>query len=153
MKNVLIFFVLLTVASPPNPEIEIKLVQPRYFQEDDFKRIPEYLTGKEFSGRRLIVRTQPAQRAGLYFILTLSRSAAALPNDTKVRIELLLEGEPRPKSFTLEIPKKRPFTRDLFMGLTGSHWPHPDIRPLAWNVSLVGPSDEIIDQKESFLWE
>jgi hypothetical protein len=153
VKHILIFFGLLSITSPLDSEIEIKLVQTRYFLEEDFVRIREYLNGKEFSGRRLAVRTQSDQRTGLYFVLTLSRNAAALPSDTKVRIEVLTEGELTARSFEFEIPKKRPFTRDLFLGLTGSHWPNPNAVPLAWNISLMGPSEEIIDQQKSFLWE
>ncbi len=152
IKVPVIAFVLFAVTVPLYPSVEIKMVQPRYLEEKDFERIQEYLTGKEVHGRRLIMRTQPARRAGLYFILTLSRSASTLPSDAKIRIELVPEGEPNPKSFTLEFPENRRHARELFVGLTGSHWPDPDTTPLAWKVSLVGPTNEIIHQKESFLW-
>lgn len=153
MKNILICFVLLSITSPLDSEIEIKLVQTRYFLEEDFSRIREYFKGKEFSGRRLAVRTQSDQRTGFYFVLTLSRNAAALPSETKVRIEVITEEELTARSFEFELPLKRPFTRDLFLGLTGSHWPNPNTVPLAWNISLIGPSEEIIDQQKSFLWK
>tara|TARA_Y100000588_G_scaffold384554_1_gene476092 strand:+ start:55043 stop:55504 length:462 start_codon:yes stop_codon:yes gene_type:complete len=153
VKHILIFFGLLSITSTLDSEIEIKLVQTRYLLEEDFIRIQEYLKGKEFSGRRLAVRTQSDRRTGLYFVLTLSRSAAALPNDTMVRIEVLAKGELMAKSFEFKIPLKRPSTRDLFLGLTGSHWPNSNTVPLAWNISLIGPSEEIIDQQKSFLWE
>ena len=143
---------LFAVSVLPSPAVEIKSVQPRYIEEKEFQRIREYLTGEEFQGRRLILRTQPDKRSGLYFVLTLNRRATALPKDSQIRVDLVTTEDRKRKSFTLKIPHKRTGTREIFFGLTGSDWPARTIPTLAWRVSLIDSAKKIIHAKESFLW-
>jgi hypothetical protein len=64
--------------------IEIEEIKPRYFETEQFKRISEYMTGKEHVGERVILRTQPEHRAGYYFILVLDEDVRRLPIGTIV---------------------------------------------------------------------
>ena len=68
--------------------IEIKEIKPRYFETEQFKRISEYMTGKEHVGERLILRTQPEHRAGYYFILVLDEDVRRLPPSQAERSRL-----------------------------------------------------------------
>ena len=64
--------------------VEIEEIKPRYIETEQFKRISEYLTGKENIGDRVILRTQPEHREGYYFILVLDNDVRRLPNGTVV---------------------------------------------------------------------
>ena len=44
--------------------VEIEEIKPRYIETEQFKRISEYLTGKENIGDRVILRTQSEHREG-----------------------------------------------------------------------------------------
>ena len=43
--------------------VEIEEIKPRYIETEQFKRISEYLTGKEQIGDRVILRTQSDRKS------------------------------------------------------------------------------------------
>ncbi|MDV7398217.1 hypothetical protein RZS08_42835, partial [Arthrospira platensis SPKY1] len=110
--------------------------------------ISEFFTGQEsHQAGRVVVRTDPAQRDGLYFILELSRPNAI----GSVRLEWIPtdQKEARTQVFTLPAGAS---AREVLLGLTGEQAPASGIRPLAWRIEVLGVDGSLIDSHESFLW-
>ena len=131
---------------------DIVSAYPQFMEEQSFQRISEFFSGTEKSGPYLIVRTQPDVRGGEYFIITLDKRVRTLPEGTRIKLEVVRPDSNTPPAYTLEIPSKRPNTRQICAGITGSDWPDADIRPLAWKISFINSEGKIIAQKQSYLW-
>lgn len=131
----------------------IKEVVTEYRTEQDFKRIREYFTGDEFTGRRLVVRSQADERAGCYFVLTMQEPVRKLPTDAKVRIAVVLSGDEQPAVYDLPLPEERPAGREIFAGLTGTDWADPEARPMAWRVALIDSAGNETSHRNSYLWK
>ena len=58
---------------------EIKRVSTRYYLTDQLTRIPEYFTGKEYTGNRIFCRSN-LEREGLYFSFPLNQELLQLPS-------------------------------------------------------------------------
>ena len=107
----------------PVSSVEIKTIMPRYIAAEHFVRIDEYLTSRENTGNRVIVRTQAQNRGGFYFVLVLDQSADRLPRGTRVKAEVVSPESAGIEEYDLELPAERPDTKEIFVGLTGSDWP------------------------------
>ena len=141
-----------TTEEAAKPDLKIKEIMPRYIETEDFKRISEYMTGKENPGRRVIVRTNPRQRDGFYFILILDRNVRKLPPDAYVVGEFYTADSVDLKSHRFNLPSILPGTRELFLGLTGEDWPQKDVLPSAWRFTIKNSREEVLARKQSYLW-
>ena len=146
-------------ASNKKPEaitsVEIKEVLPRYMQEAQFKRIKEYQTGAENTGKRMIVRTDPKIRDGYYFALLLDTTLNKLPQGTKVVGEFYTAVSPEKQEMVFILPTKRTKTKTLFLGLTGEAWPYAggEQVPSAWKFTIIDPNEAVLGSYQSYLWE
>ena len=137
---------------PKEPAFEIVEIMPRYIEEENFKRISEYLTGKENPGKRVILRTRKQQRDGYYFILVLNKNVRDLPADVYIEGEFYTYKSFDRETHRFELPSIRPKTREVFIGLTGEDWPNKDAIPAAWRFTLKNSRGDILAQKKSYLW-
>ena len=131
-------------------DVEFVRVWPQWRSAESFERIGEYFGRAEQSGREVIARSQPAQRAGLYFLVRVN-SAKALPA-AKFVVDVIRPDSPEPKTFTF--PVSLPGRSAVFqLGLTGSDWPDGrDVHPVAWRVSVVDEAGHPVATEQSFLW-
>ena len=109
-------------ASPGIAEVEIKTARHQFLEENSFQRLSEFFTGKENRRRRAIVRTQADVRTGEYFIITLNQSVRALPENSRLKLEIITGQSMQEKEFLLPLPlpSGMPKTREIFAGITGS---------------------------------
>ena len=121
-------------------------------EEEQFKRVSEYMTGKENPGKRVIMRTNPRQRNGYYFVLTLDRNVRQLPPDVYVEGEFYTSKSLDLKTHHFKFPSILPSTRELFVGLTGDDWPEKDAIPAAWRFTIKNSQEVILAQEQSYLW-
>lgn len=114
-----------------------------------FKRISEYFTGRENTGGQVILRTDPARRAGYYFLVRTRQSAAV---DAEVRLTIFIPGraEPRVLAFPVQLPAR---TAVINLGLTGADWPDPKASPVAWHLEILDPAGKVLDAEKSYLWD
>jgi hypothetical protein len=132
---------------------EFRHVAHRYFEAKSFKRISEYFTGRENPGNRLLCRSRPAERAGLYFILSLDEHSRKLPQGAQFVVEFIRPDDPETKTIRVPVPEKRPRGKEIYLGLTGDDWPDKTARLVAWRLRLVDASGEVLAERKSFLWE
>ena len=83
--------------------IRIKTILPKYMEHEQFVSIKEYLTGKETTKNRLILRSIEGERTGLYLIISLNETIARLPADTEIM--KFYAGELNAKVFEFPFPK------------------------------------------------
>ncbi len=132
--------------------IDLQRVDVLRKQEGDFKRISEYFTGKENTGRRLISRTQDDRRAGIYFTLTLPGGIKQLPARTKVRVEIVTPEKAGTEVFVFNVSDNRPTLGEIWLGLTEPRFANKDLAITAWRVVLLDDKNEILAEKKSYLW-
>lgn len=144
--------VLLATTVSTASALTIRDAYPRYMHEDHFKTVMEYLRGEQKEGPRHVVRTQPNERTGQYFILTLDASVKELPADTEIALEVLPTHLREPLTYRFPATDFQTSSRQLYVGVTGPDWPDRQIQPMAWRVHLLS-GDELIAEWKSFLWE
>ena len=132
--------------------VEIKEIKPRYFETEQFKRISEYMTGKEHVGERVILRTQSEHREGYYFILVLDHDVRRLPNGTVVVGEFYTPQSLEKQTHEFTLPSQRAKTEEIFIGLTGEDWPEKDGVPAAWRFTIKDANGAVLGEKQSYLW-
>ncbi len=140
-------------ASPGIAEVEIKTARHKFLEENSFQRLSELFTGKENRGRRAIVRTHADIRAGEYFIITLNQSVHTLPENSRLKLEIITGESMQEKEFLLHLPSGMPQTREIFAGITGNDWKQNETKILAWRLTLQDAQGSAIAKKESFLWK
>jgi hypothetical protein len=141
-----------TTKESVQPAVKIVGVVPRYIETEQFKRISEYMTGKENPGRRVIIRTDSRQRDGYYFVLTLDRNVQKLPSDIYIEGEFYTSKSLDLQTHSFEFPSILPNTREIFIGLTGDDWPEKEAIPAAWRFTIRNSQEEILAQEQSYLW-
>ncbi|WPJ95083.1 hypothetical protein SH580_16785 [Coraliomargarita algicola] len=136
----------------PITSVNIEEIKPRYIETESFKRISEYMSGKENLGDRVVLRTQPQERAGYYFTLILDTDVRRLPAGTVVVGEFYTKKSVEKQSHEFTLPNKRPTTKEIFVGLTGEDWPEDSGVPAAWKFSLKDANGQQLGEKQSYLW-
>jgi len=137
-------------AANDNRDVEFVRVWPQWRATDTFLRISEFLSGKENTGRQTILRSQPDNRDGLYFLVR-ARSGDAAYGEAKFVLEIITPDSAQPKiyEFPTTIAKR---SHAFNLGLTGSDWKGEDTHPVAWRLSLLNAAGDELATKQSFLW-
>jgi hypothetical protein len=130
-------------------EVDLVRVWPGYRTAESFVSIREYFGGEESPGKRTIVRTQPQERSGFYWLARV-RSDQPVP-DATAELAVIRPGrtEPDVHRFSLAIPRGQ---RAILLGLTGSDWADPSVRPSAWRLRLFDSAGQPLASEQSFVW-
>lgn len=140
---------LLIVPALLNGASNIVRVWPAYRDADSFRRITEYMGGRESTGSEIVLRTQADSRDGYYF-LTRLKNDSAMPGASFV-LEVILPGNPAVHTFTFaaDLPAGQQVYQ---LGVTGADWPGKGTRPSAWRVTARAADGAILAERTSFLW-
>lgn len=113
-------------------------------------RISEYFGGGENTGRETVLRTQPDQRRGFYFLVRTNNSGAAL-SEARFELKIIKPDSPYAKTYTF--PASVPAGGHVFnLGLTGADWSSEEVRPVAWQLRLLAADGSEVGSGKSFLW-
>jgi hypothetical protein len=132
-------------------DVEFVRVWPGWRDAESFDRITEYFTGQENTGREVILRTHPDQRAGFYYLVRVMNSAAMFPG-AKFVLQTISPTNPEPKiaTFPVDLPSR---AKVFQLGLTGADWPDRKAHPVAWKLELRSADNQVLASAQSFLWE
>ena len=132
---------------------EIRRVELRALEESFFQRPLEYITGRENTGRRLILRSDPGERRGAYWVVTLQRGRP-LPEGGFIEITWRQPGEVPLRRKLFPVPAEQRHKRHLFIGLTGGDWPEEGSRPdlEIWRIRLLDAGGVEGAGARSWLW-
>lgn len=128
----------------------------------DFKRISEYFTGREEAGEDVVVRTDAAERFGMYFRIGLPLNTT-FPPGSVLLVDYIRGDSPAVRTRSFELPPLSywPFA-ELRVGLTGKDWPgkagkskeqDEKLRLVAWRLTLKDAQGTTLFRQHSFLWK
>jgi hypothetical protein len=131
-------------------EVGVVRVWPGYRTADSFDRIGLYFNGGENSSGETIVRSQPAARAGYYFLVRLDNPGAAVAG-ASFELSVVTPASPAPQAFVFKADL--PAGSHAFdLGLTGPDWPGPKAAAVAWLLTVRAPDGAELARQQSFLW-
>ena len=97
-----------------------------------------------------MLRTQPADRTGFYFLTRTNNPGPALGSVTFV-LDVITPDSPQPKAYTFRTTL--PAGSHVFnLGLTGHDWAGETVQPVAWRLRLLNGQGEELAARQSFLW-
>ena len=131
--------------------VEFVRVWPSWRDAESFERIGEYFGRPETQGRDVVMRTQPGERAGYYFLVRVKATTAA-PGAT-LELSVIRPDQPEPKvhPFPVTLMAKETVFQ---LGLTGADWPQgKKANPVAWKLTLLASDGTVLAEHKSFLWE
>jgi hypothetical protein len=132
-------------------DLTFKRVWPEWHDSDSFQSLYEDHTGQELTGRWIVLRSQPGERNGLYFLTRVLNPGGVLRGATFVVRVITAESiDTRTYSFPAVVPGG---SRLFEIGLTGTDWKGPRAEPVAWEVELDAADGRVLARKTSFLWE
>jgi hypothetical protein len=132
---------------------EVKLVRvwPGWQNADYSERISEFFTGEENTSGQITLRSQPADRAGYYFLTRLDNNGASV---TAAQIILEVIAPSSPRVITRTFPTALPAGSHAYqIGLTGADWPDHKAHPVAWRLRVLDAGGRVLAEQKSFLWE
>jgi hypothetical protein len=132
--------------------IELPNVSIRFYKSEELTRIPEYFSGKEFTGSRIFSRTND-DKEGLYFSFPIDPKITNASVQLKALISVIRSDRQEPVEYEFVIPEDRTGKKEMFLGITGKDWTLKKSKVLAWRIELKNGQDELLFLKKSFLWD
>jgi hypothetical protein len=120
--------------------------------EGDFRRLSSRFHARPPDFPFTILRTDPDQWEGVYFILSLNRRTKNLPPDSEINLRCWLGGDPVLHEFRLPVTDPKLRSREIWMGLTSPGQRNREPRNFhAWAID-IRCADEVLAAKKSFLF-
>ncbi len=144
-------FLALTLGPARAADAEFVRVWPSWRTAESFERIGEYFGRGETTPGQIVARTQPAARAGYYFLVRVKQPAGL--SGARFVVDVIRPDSPDAKSFVF--PVAAPAGETVYqLGLTGPDWPGGEkAQPVAWRLALLAADGRALAEHKSFLWE
>ncbi|MCC5807800.1 MAG: hypothetical protein JJU00_15855 [Opitutales bacterium] len=149
-------FLLAAAALPSGAGASVfKSVYTRHMETGQFQYIGEFFSGKETVDNRVLLRTDPGERTGLYVIAELKPRLRDIPAGASLALEMIRSDANEIHVHEFPLPTEPARARILYVGLTGADWPESGerLRPVAWRLRLLNSAGDPMDTWSSFLWE
>ena len=151
MKRIRIIALLLCMPLGQLMGVSIESAYTRYYEAGEIRPIRQYFGASlKWQGFRTVIASQPDKPAGQYFIAKLDN--LELQGASSARLTIYPSKGKDSLEFTLSLAGES-LRKWLYLGLTGTDWPDPDIQPMAWRIELLGPGNTVMAEWKSFLWE
>jgi hypothetical protein len=140
-------------AAPPGPVAPLRFLRvwPLWLTADSFQSYYEYHTGRELIGKWIVMRSQPEERTGLYFLARVDNRRAIERGATFV-VRVISPDDPQTRVFNFPATiKAGSWLYEI--GLTGKDWALGHVYPVAWDVELQTADGAVAAKTASFLWE
>lgn len=150
MRLLALLLTLVCAVSVSGAEVRIVRVFTGWRDAGSFKRISEYFTGQENTGRQIVLRTQPGERGGYYFLVRTENKHATTRANFRLHVVLPGTHQPRVFNFSADIPRGQ---QVFNIGVTGADWPDADTDAVAWKLNVLDSSGAVLATEKSYLWE
>lgn len=134
-------------------EPKISYVLNRYISAPETRTIYEVFTGEEMTYGKLVMRSQPDSRAGMYFFVMFGYEPDDITLACTFELSVDSTADTKVRTYKFTVPETHSVTREIVLGVTGSDWASPKARVNAWKLVLKSPSGKVLAQKQSWLWE
>ena len=94
---------------------KLRKVYYRFLTNEQLTRIPEFFTGREFTGSQLFCRTSN-KKEGIYFFIPLNAQVDKIPDQVKVILSIIRSGEKRSKILNFKFQKFPKLKKNFFLG-------------------------------------
>jgi hypothetical protein len=144
-------FALVTASLCSAADLAIVRVWTGYRAAESFERISEYFGKKEDVVAEHVIRTQPNERSGYYFLVRLQNEDAEI-SGAHLELQLITPFSTETKSYTFDsaIPHG---SHAFHLGLTGTDWPgKPKDEAVAWQLRILSATGTELGRTQSFLW-
>ena len=131
---------------------KLRKVYYRFLTNEQLTRVPEFFTGREFTGSQLLYRTSN-KKEGLYFFIPLNAQVDKIPDQVKVILSVIRSGEKKVEDFEFQISEISKTKKELLLGITGDDWNSKNVKPIAWKLVFEDLNNKMIFYKKSFLWD
>ena len=131
---------------------KLRKVYYRFLTNEQLTRVPEFFTGREFTGSQLFYRTSN-KKEGLYFFVPLNAQVDKIPDQVKVILSVIQSGEKKVEDFEFQISEISKTKKELLLGITGDDWNSKNVKPIAWKLVFEDLNNKMIFYKKSFLWD
>ncbi len=131
-------------------ELTIVRVFSGWHDAASFKHISEYFTGRENTHGEVMLRSQPDQRSGYYYLLRLANHGPAVPVRINLQIVMPASVKPLNHAFAADLPGGETV---LNLGLTGADWPGATTNPVAWKLEVAAADGRVLATEKSYLWD
>lgn len=150
----LLFFVSYSISFSASAGKQKNYIQvgTSFREAQEFLRIPEFFTQQEYTGKRLILRSDK-NRSGLYFEFFNTKEIGDSTPSSAFILQVIDSSQLKPKKFVFDIPNNIKEKTEVILGLTGPEWNTEETRLIAWKLSLVEPEQDPITLSQSALWE
>lgn len=143
-------------SGPPGVSTEnvaIAHIDHRYIAAQDFVRISEYFTDKENTSGRVILRTDPSERGGYYFIVSLTwHPGTTLPAGTQADLDYIRSDDPDTRHAHFVFTQPTGTLPEILLGLTGKDWAEKNLKLTAYKITLKDADGKVLADRQSFLW-
>ncbi|MDR1456483.1 MAG: hypothetical protein LBI34_00250 [Puniceicoccales bacterium] len=120
--------------------------------EGDFRRLSTRFHARPPTFPFTILRTDPDQSEGVYFIVSMNRRMKNLPQNAEINLRYLVGGNPVMYEFRLPVINPMPNSKEIWVGLTAPDQRNREPRNFhAWAIDVLCDS-EILMTKRSFLF-
>ena len=107
----------------------LKTVFTRYMEQEDFQYVSEFFTGREVADNRVLLRTAPDERTGLYIVVEMDRRLRDLPEGSHLDLEMIRSDSNEVHRHQFALPTEPRRAKVLYVGLTGAAWPSESHEP------------------------
>jgi hypothetical protein len=149
MHSAWLLLLLALASALPASALELVRVWPGSRTADSFERISEYFTGRENPGRQTILRSQPAERGGYYWLIRTKAPVTLHSVILEITVTAPGTNDPVTHAFRTDLPAGSHVT---LAGLTGADWPDPKVDPVTWRVRVLDANGTELAHEASFLW-
>jgi len=138
--------------------LSIEHVEPRKMEAADYVRIGEFF-GKEHSNpTRLELFSSQRSENSVAWVIETDTDIEDIPEGTQVKLELIVKGDKKAKTFDFEIPQTKVDSKVIYLAISSQDAGADEVgapfpRILAWKVSLLNTEGELLAEAPSALWE
>lgn len=151
MKRYYLAAILMLVPLAQAMPVSIESAYTRYYEAGEIRPIRQYFGASlQWQGFRTVIASQPDRPQGQYFIAKLD--AIDTRDASFARLTIYPSVGKDALEFTLNLTGES-LRKWLYLGLTGTDWPDPEIQPMAWKIELLGQGKTVVAEWKSFLWE
>lgn len=151
MRALALVLAFAAAAAASAAEVKIVRVYTGWRDAASFKRISEYFSGRENTGGEIVVRSQPEERGGYYFLVRTANAGAA--RTVRFVLHVVTPEATQPRLFRLNstLPAGQAVHQ---LGLTGTDWPDREVDAMAWKLEIIDDAGSaVFAEAKSYLWE